>query len=51
MTAFAGLPDGSEWMRDRLPESDDAEAQGRELAERMLAAGAGELLGRAEAMA
>jgi hydroxymethylbilane synthase len=51
MTGFAGLPDGSEWIRDTLPESDDPEAQGRELAERMLAVGAAELLRRAEAEA
>jgi hydroxymethylbilane synthase len=41
---FAGLPDGSEWIVD---EAGDADA----LAERMLAAGAGELLARAEATA
>jgi hydroxymethylbilane synthase len=41
---FAGLPDGSEWLIDEAP---DAEA----LAQRMLAAGAAELLARAEAMA
>ena len=41
---FVGLPDGSEWLIDDAP---DAGA----LAERMLAAGAAELLARAEAMA
>jgi hydroxymethylbilane synthase len=50
LEAFAGLPDGSEWVRDRL-EGEDPEALGRKVAERMLAAGAGELLERAEAMA
>ena len=48
LEAFAGLPDGSEWVRDRR-EGDDPEALGREVAERMLAAGAGDLLRRAEA--
>jgi hydroxymethylbilane synthase len=48
--AYAGLPDGSAWIRDRL-ESDasDPSALGREVAERMLAAGAGALLAQAEA--
>ena len=52
LQAFCGLPDGSEWLRDEL-EMDDAhpEAVGRELAERMKAAGAAELLERAEQMA
>jgi hydroxymethylbilane synthase len=43
---FVGLPDGSVWVADELPEAD-----GETLAHRMLAAGAGELLARAEAMA
>ena len=47
LVAFVGLPDGSRWIRDRL-EGDDPETLGRELAERMLAAGAGELLRQAE---
>jgi hydroxymethylbilane synthase len=47
LEAFAGLPDGSEWVRDRR-EGDDPEGLGREVAERMLAAGAGALLRRAE---
>jgi hydroxymethylbilane synthase len=49
---FAGLPDGSEWVRDSLsaPLGDPA-GVGEELASRMLAAGAGELLQRAEALA
>jgi len=52
MLGFCGLPDGSEWVRDRV--SGDAEqpaALGRALAERMLTAGAGELLERSEALA
>lgn len=46
--AFVGLPDGSEWITDRLT-ADAAEprAAGRELARRMLSAGAGELLRKA----
>ena len=50
--AFVGLPDGSEWLRDRV-EGDAAEpaAAGALLAERLLGAGARELLDRAEAMA
>jgi hydroxymethylbilane synthase len=40
--AFAGLPDGSEWLIDEAPGADA-------LAERMLVAGAADLLARAEA--
>lgn len=43
---FVGLPDGSAWVADELPGTD-----GGELARRMLAAGAGDLLARAEALA
>ncbi|MDX6669931.1 MAG: hydroxymethylbilane synthase [Solirubrobacteraceae bacterium] len=50
LTGFAGLPDGSLWVRDRL-EGSDPEALGRAVAERMLAAGAGEILRQAEAAA
>ena len=47
--AFVGLPDGSEWIRDRLEASaEDPAAAGGALAERLLAAGARELLVRAE---
>jgi hydroxymethylbilane synthase len=50
--AFAGLPDGSEWVRDVLTgAAEDPAALGREVAARLLAAGAGELLARAEALA
>jgi hydroxymethylbilane synthase len=46
--AYAGLPDGSEWITDRLTGSaDDPAGVGAELAGRMLTAGAGELLRRA----
>jgi hydroxymethylbilane synthase len=41
--AFAGLPDGSEWLIDEA-------AEPALLAERLLAAGAADLLARAEAM-
>jgi hydroxymethylbilane synthase len=43
---FVGLPDGSAWVADELPGSD-----GEELARRMLAAGAADLLAQAEARA
>ena len=47
---FAGLPDGSEWVRDRVAgDPDQPGALGEALAERMRAAGAGEILERAEA--
>jgi porphobilinogen deaminase len=51
MEAFVGLPDGSEWVRDRV-EGDSAEptALGAELARRLTATGAREILDRAEAM-
>jgi hydroxymethylbilane synthase len=45
LRAFAGLPDGSEWLIDEVPDGDP----GR-LAERLLSAGAADLLARAEAM-
>jgi hydroxymethylbilane synthase len=49
---FAGLPDGSEWVLDEHEApADRPEDAGRALAERMQAAGAGELLRAAEAMA
>jgi hydroxymethylbilane synthase len=46
LTAWAGLPDGSAWVRDQL--SGPPEAIGAIVADRMLAAGAGELLRQAE---
>ena len=47
--AFVGLPDGSEWIRDRVElESEQPAAVGALLAERLLAAGARDLLDRAE---
>jgi hydroxymethylbilane synthase len=49
--AFVGLPDGSEWLRDRLEgEASDPAGAGVLLAERLLSAGARDLLDRAEAM-
>ncbi len=50
--AFVGLPDGSEWIRDRV-EADAGEpaAAGTLLAERLLSAGARDVLDRAEATA
>jgi hydroxymethylbilane synthase len=48
---FAGLPDGSEWIVDEVAPGDDALAAAVALARRMLAAGAGDLLREAEALA
>ena len=46
---FAALPDGSEWLRDQVAgDSDQPAALGDALADRMLAAGAGDILERAE---
>jgi hydroxymethylbilane synthase len=48
--AFVGLPDGSEWIRDRVEgEAAEPAACGAQLAERLLAAGAREILDRAAA--
>ena len=44
LRAFVGLPDGSEWLVDEAPDPDL-------LAGRLLSAGAGDLLARAEALA
>ena len=47
--AFVGLPDGSEWVRDRVElEVEQPAAAGALLAERLEAAGAREILERAE---
>jgi hydroxymethylbilane synthase len=50
--AFVGLPDGSEWLRDTV-EGDSSEPTllGAELAKRLLATGARDLLDRAEEVA
>jgi hydroxymethylbilane synthase len=45
LRAWVGLPDGSAWLEDRL--SAGPPGLGSEVAERMLAAGADELLRRA----
>src|SRR5215212_5823519 len=45
VSAFAGLPDGSTWVRDAVEgEAADPAALGSEVAGRMLAAGAGDVL-------
>lgn len=50
--AFVGLPDGSEWIRDRVEGgAGQPAAAGALLAERLLAAGARDILDRAEAAA
>ena len=49
LSAWVGLPDGSAWLADRL--DGPAESVGGDVAERMLAAGAGELLSRAARLA
>jgi hydroxymethylbilane synthase len=47
---YAGLPDGSEWVRDRVEgDGEQPAALGAALAERMIAAGARDILDRAEA--
>jgi hydroxymethylbilane synthase len=49
---YAGLPDGSEWVRDRVAgDPEQPVALGEALAERMLAAGASDILGRAASAA
>lgn len=47
--AFVGLPDGSEWIRDRVEgDSTEPTALGAQLAQRLLGAGARDILDRAE---
>ena len=50
LSAFVGLPDGSHWIRDELDgdAAADPAAHGREVARRLEAAGARELLAEAE---
>jgi porphobilinogen deaminase len=45
MRAFVGAEDGSAWVADAL-DGEEPEALGRAVAERLLAAGAAEVLGR-----
>jgi hydroxymethylbilane synthase len=50
VSAFAGLPDGSTWVRDAVEgDAGDPATLGRLAADRMLAAGAGEVLAAAAA--
>jgi hydroxymethylbilane synthase len=52
VTGYAGLPDGSEWVRDHVGgDPEQPVALGEALAERMLVAGARSILERAEAIA
>jgi hydroxymethylbilane synthase len=52
LCAFVGLPDGSRWIRDELQGSaTEPAALGAAVSERLLAAGAGELLAEAERVA
>jgi hydroxymethylbilane synthase len=52
ITAFVGLPDGSEWLRDQITApADEPPAAGIAVAERLLTAGARDILDRAEAAA
>ena len=49
LTGFVGMPDGSHWIRDELDaDATDPAAAGREIAQRLLAAGAAELLAASE---
>jgi hydroxymethylbilane synthase len=49
--AFVGLPDGSEWLRDHLEASaEEPSLAGAEVTQRLLGAGAREILDRAEEM-
>ena len=52
LRAYVGLPDGSAWLRDELGGSfEQPEALGHAVGERLLAAGARDLLDRADAQA
>ena len=49
--AFVGLPDGTEWIRDRLEgRAEEPSLAGAELTQRLLGAGAREILNRAEGL-
>ncbi len=52
VAGYAGLPDGSEWVRDAIRgDPEQPAALGAALAERMIAAGAGDILERAKDLA
>lgn len=51
LRTFAGLPDGSQWLRDAAPAAPTPQAAGELAAGRLLSAGGAELLARAEALA
>ena len=51
LRTFVGLPDGSAWLRDETPAAPSPAAAGELAAERLLAAGAADLLRRAEELA
>jgi hydroxymethylbilane synthase len=51
LRTFVGLPDGSGWLRDETPPVPTPAEAGELAAERLLAAGAGDLLRRAEEIA
>ena len=52
LCAFVGLPDGSQWIRDELEGvSSEPAALGAAVGERLVAAGADELLAEAERVA
>lgn len=47
LIAYAGTPDGRDWITDRVAgDANDPEPLGQEIARRMLAAGANQILGR-----
>jgi hydroxymethylbilane synthase len=51
LRAWIGLPDGSAWVSDELAKTVDPEELGREVAQRLSAAGGAQLLAQAEEMA
>ena len=51
LRTFIGLPDGSQWLRDETPPAPTPREAGELAAQRMLAAGGGELLRLAEELA
>jgi len=51
LSSFVGLPDGSAWLRDEAPPAASALEAGALAAQRLLSAGAADLLRRAEGLA